>query len=163
MAAVKQQINQFERLLIGIIQDTLISNKAVKAFGKAAIDLIVARTRRGYGVVKTGANANRLKSLSTSYVEFRKRSKLDSTTSPGKSNLTFSGQLLRSLIVETKQGGSFTIRANDRKRKNGPTNNELAQIVADNGRPFLGLTGSEIKQLSQLYETGLAAALKKQL
>jgi len=164
MTTAKQQISNFEKILFGLVKDTVASNRGIKAFGKAAIDIIVKRTRRGYGVRKTASRQYRFAKLSPGYIEKRKRSKLDPTTSPAKSNLTFSGQLLRSLVVSPGQGGSFTIRPNARGRKGGITNQELADVLAKrNDRIFLNLSGSELKTITGLYEVGLAAAIKKQL
>ena len=163
--SVKKQVSSFEHILIGIIRSNLLSDRAIKIYGKAAIDIIVKRTRRGFGVRQTGSNQYRFAKLSSSYIEQRKRSKLDSTTSPSKSNLTFTGQLLRSLVV-TKSGkeGSFTIGPNQRRRKGGLTNESLAGLLeTKNDRIFLNLAASELKTLTGLYETGLAAALKRQL
>lgn len=174
------QLDDFEKKLTGLVGDS-VSAKAMTTFAKFARDMIVKRTRRGFGVEQTGRKQQRLKKLSKSYIDFRKGKvsfftrngtvipikpkappKLDSTTSPGKSNLTFSGQLLRSLVVSSKKG-EFTIRANNRRRKNGLTNNELAEIVSNQGRPFMGLTVGELRKLRRLYENGLAGAIKRQL
>ena len=108
-------IREFEKILTGLIGDS-INQKAMKAFGEAARDLIVARTRRGFGVEKTGANQQRLKPLSQSYIKQRQRSSLDPTTSARKSNLTFSGQLLRSIVVKAGRG-KVSIQPNNRRRR----------------------------------------------
>lgn len=155
------QIEEFEKILLGLVGEK-VSAKALSAFGRAARDMIVARTRRGFGVQRTGAKQERLLKLSTNYKKYRKRVGVDSTTSPGKSNLTFSGQLLRSLVVIAKKG-QVTIRANNRRRKEGFTNNQLAEFVSEQGRPFMGLTVGELRKLRRLYENGLSGAIKKRL
>lgn len=148
-------------------------------------DRIVTRTRVGIGVDPETGRGERLKKLSPKYIQQRKGSKtikrrnvidtrrrkaakeeserrgekvkpnLTSLTTPGKSNLTATGQLLNSLTViklKIKDGWGFQIRVPEsirgrdflgRANKRGLTNRKLAEYVAEKGRAFMGFTKSQ--------------------
>lgn len=172
MASFRQQTANFEQILTGLLKES-VSDRAIKAYGKAVIDIIVKRTRRGDGLIRKDrgpSTLDKFDSLSSSYIKFRTRyqNKLDSSTSIRKSNLTFSGQLLRSLVV-AKTSDGFSIRPSKRNRQkivpseNSKTNEQVAGFLEKQGRVFLGLTVGELRQVRNLYETGLAAAIKRQL
>jgi len=118
--------------------------------GLEAIDMVVERTRNGFGVRKTGGNRRTLKPLSDRYIEFRSknRGRLDRRTSPSKSNLTFTGQLLDSVRILKSTDGRFEIgpsgRRNDRKR-----NADVGRWVTEQGRPFMNLGRAEITSLQR--------------
>lgn len=115
-----------------------------------AIQLIVRRTREGRGVKRPGAATYRLKPLSASYIAFRRknRSALSPFTSPGKSNLTFTGQLLNSLTL--KKGSRVLTITPSGIRNDGKTNAAVARYVS-RVRPFLALSGDEQKKLAQNF------------
>jgi len=142
-----------------------LSNRELRAIGKFAIDIIAKRTRNGFGVKQAGGPQTRLKKLSSTYIDYRKanRRKLDPTTTPGKSNLTFTGILLRSLRVvnvnEAQQ--TLAINANNVKRKGGVRNREIADFQAEQGRIFLNLSRSELLKIGQAYKKGLIENVNK--
>jgi len=84
--------------------------------------------------------------------------------SPGRSNLTVSGQLLNSLQSFFVSAGKFVIRATGihqqytYKKKNGETsqignrveNERLARYVAEQGRPFIGVRKELIPRLKRI-------------
>lgn len=164
----------FKGTAMGISLDKFVRNlrrgvgesfakKKMRAVGELAIELIVKRTRNGFGLRKTGGTNKRLKKLATSTKNYRKanRSKLDSTTSPGKSNLTFTGKMLRSMVVKEVKNRKVTWGPNKRMRKDGLTNEELGKIVADNGRPFNYLSKTEIKKMITLMDKQLKKEINK--
>lgn len=116
---------------------------------------IKRRTRLG----KDGDN-KKLKALDDDYVKVRKRSKLSSETTPKKSNLTRSGQMLEA--IEGKQTGVtkflFTFKDN---RTDGAKNNEIAKYAKQKGRDFFKLSESERKQFSRKISIALKNAIKK--
>ena len=127
----------------------------------AAAELIVKRTRAGFGVKSFRAQrTNRLLSLDPDYIAYRRRKKLDSTTSPGKSNLTFTGQLLRSIKGNVTKEGRAVINFKDRRRGERLTNTQLAEYVEEQGRPFLYLAKTEQLKLAKFYEKTFSAILK---
>jgi hypothetical protein len=86
---------------------------------------------------------------------------------PDLSNLTFSGQLLRSLVATAKKGADFAeifIRPEGNRRKlpgekKSLTNQKVAEYVAAQGRPFLGIDDDGIEVLKR----ELVRSLRKQL
>jgi hypothetical protein len=149
----------------GIGQST--SKKNMLFFGETAIEIIVTRTRSGKGVKKTGAAQNKLKRLSAPYIAYRRTKKLDATTSPGKSNLTFSGQLLRSMRVKeatnrrVRWGPNRKLRGGTGAfRSGGLTNEQLGEIVSRE-RPFNFLSKREITKLAKVLDKVLTKDLEK--
>tara|TARA_R110000868_G_C10972634_1_gene770625 strand:+ start:12546 stop:13139 length:594 start_codon:yes stop_codon:yes gene_type:complete len=148
-------------------------------------DRIVKRTQLGIGVDPSTGNSYKLPPLSQNYKETRqgkarfytdkagnvvkvtknknnkdyvKKPRLASTTTPAKSNLTATGQLLKSLttVKSRFQGGvAYIIRVGD-KRGRGlfntpPTigNKQLVKYLASQGRNFLGFTKSQKNQITR--------------
>lgn len=158
----KNQLKAFTRRVRQAIQRT-ISEDELRMIGEEACRLIVARTRQGYGVAEDGGGRERLKPLSPTYIEFRERysSDLSGETSPRKSNLTLSGQMLDSMQVVSVGNGGVTI--GPKGSRSGPfggdlTNDELARIV-QRVRPFNHLSKQEQDQLLQLVRKRLLERL----
>lgn len=93
---------------------------------------------------------------------------------PSRSNLTLSGQMLSSMDSRVRPDGTIevfipnTIRQPIRRvggppipNKTGLTNAQLAQMVADQGRPFFALTDGETRIITKQYEDAIKAELKK--
>ena len=136
------------------------SKKRMRDIGLEAIEIIVARTRKGQGVKRTGGRKARLKRLSSNYIAYRRSQNLDSTTSAGKSNLTFTGQLLRSMVVKTNSNRKVTWGPNRRRRRGGLTNERLGEIVSVK-RPFNFLSSREISRLAKSIDKNLSRQLGK--
>jgi hypothetical protein len=83
-----------------------VQRKVMNEFGLEVIKMIQVRVRLGYGVRREGAPKQPLRRLSKSYIEFRKRNRhrLSEYASPGKSNLTFTGEYLDSFDANAKDG-----------------------------------------------------------
>lgn len=160
-------------------------------------DRIVKRTQLGTGIdIKTGSSI-KLKPLSTNYKEMRqgksrwytsksgKRIKvtkaqdksgsfvrkpvLSSTTTPAKSNLTATGQLLKALTVvkqKIKGGVIYSIRVGDNRGRglfgypSSIGNKELVSILASQGRTFLGFTKSQKNQIKKEIRQMITKFLK---
>ena len=125
--------------------------------GRYAIDLIVKRVRRGFGVKSPGGSEQKLKPLSKAYIKKRKKSALSAFTSPSKSNLTFTGTLLYSLRLRTKSK-SITIGF-DEARPDGKTNSEVARNVSKD-RPFLNLSRDEAGKVQNFFVKMFDALVK---
>ena len=164
----------------------------MKRYGQMAADMIRTRTRLGYGVEKDGAERSRLKPLSDKTIEARKgniafftspstgkpigfepdeRPKLHEHTTPSRSNLTRSGQLLDSVQVTKVEQGRVRVgpagdRYNDtplgRKAAN-LTNQEVAKFVTEGGRAFNHLSRIELKRIADQVKRDLRALLKRRL
>lgn len=146
------------------IRVTLNSPAFTKELGTQGKDLLFKRVKSGKGlsdVVRLIPNSASLKKLSGKYINQRKRTGVPGKFgTPRKSNLTYTGQMLDSLILEFNSRG-FTIiipntsrkefpvpKSRRKKRRSAlPTNAEVAQYVEDGGRPFFKFTKSEINIL----------------
>lgn len=142
-------------------------NKAAKEIAVYILDIIKIRTRyEGEGL------KGQLKELkSVPYIKLREKSKnLSDETSPNKSNLTATGQLLDALQGKAV-GDKVTIDIKNSKRKfelDGPssslTNKEVRRYVEESGREFLGLTQAEkddaINVATQIIEQEIKDALR---
>lgn len=134
-------------------------DELAEAYVRQAATTIQRRTRQGYGVSQDGGTLQRLKPLSPAYVEQRKRARLSSFTSPGRSNLTFTGELLGSLGVERRAAGHWVITL-EGTRDDGLPNAQLARFVSRE-RPFLNLAKSEIQSLERAYRRTFDELVKR--
>ena len=158
----RNQLKAFTARVRKAIQRTLGEDE-LRMIGEEAIRLIVQRTLQGFGVAEDGGSRERLKPLSPEYVEFRRRysSELSGETSPTKSNLTLSGQMLESMQV--LQVGNGRVTVGPKGSRSGPfasdlSNDELARIV-QRVRPFNHLSKQEQDQLLQLVRKRLLERL----
>lgn len=139
------------------------------AIAQFALDLIVKRTRLGYGVdenfgskSKFPAHKNEAKP-GYSYIRFRKSFvDLSDTTSPTKSNLTLTGQLLLSVQVTKARDGQIVIQPTGKRKEGKLTNLALAAILEDKGRVFNRISQLEYQQIIRFYRKTFGDLLKKQ-
>jgi hypothetical protein len=165
----KQLRKQVEKAIDKAVKK-IKSSSEMQNFADLTAEIIRRRTRLGYGVKSPGARRERLKPLSESYIEqrrgdavyftddqgqvrrvttsdkFKQRKKLSARTTPNKSNLTFTDQMLDSLTGFARSG-EFKVEPTG-QRDDGLTNRQVAEYVEEE-RPFLTLSRSEIKQLQQ--------------
>lgn len=95
-------------------------------------------------------NNSKIKDIEDSTKAYRKRykSNLSSNTTPNKSNLTATGQLLNSIQCEVKDR-QFEISLKDQRKndlsgkKSKVKNSEIRKFQEDQGRPFFGLLDFE--------------------
>jgi len=172
------QLKAFLGRVRGVFAEAQTS-KEMRTVANEAINIIVKRTRVGNSPnrirVKTEIGEIRerpvkIKALSPGYIQFRKDNKdwLDERTRPAKSNLTFTGQLLDSLRVTKAIRSRAVIEPTGTWRASEhPTQTrnismkKLAGYVADQGRPFLGLTELDSKKLIRFYRRSFGDLLKK--
>lgn len=121
------------------------------------------RTRLGYGVDREGGEKKKLKALSPKYIDYRKKNKaiLYNQTTPRKSNLTFSGQLLDSISGRSNPRG-IVIYLKDR-RNDGKKNVDIKNYQEEKGRPFFYLTRQEIVNTEREYRQRVYAEMKKRI
>ena len=138
------------------------SKANMRLIGERAIQLIVRRTQLGFGVKSTGDNEIKFQKLSENYVEYRRknRNKLDPTTKTGTSNLTFTGQMLRSMTVKAVANSFVRFGPNERRRKGGLTNAALAEILQAR-RPFNNLSKKEIRTMVEFIDKILQLEIVK--
>lgn len=147
-----------ERLLgVRIINsiERALSQAEMLILANFAKKMIIDRTRAGFGANGLGGARTSLDRHSSGYTAFRRRnsSRLDSSTSPGTSNLTFTGAMLRGLTCTISGRGLekvITIRGRDRATQNKI--NWAHQSTSNRpNRSFLFLTGREITEFRQEF------------
>ena len=176
---------------------TTPTNADLKATGEEIVESIVQRTRAGYGVTKqVGGKQTRLKRLSKSYTDQRKgklqfftkdgrtfpvknkkgkktikKPNLSKTTTPGRSNLTATGQLLESLFYKTRKiGFGLIIIALKEGRGadlfgNPPkvNNSEITQFQRKAGREYLGLSKTQKRRVQDNLSKRIRERVRKLL
>lgn len=155
------------RKLVDQAMNELISQQTM---GPVAIELkniIQRRTRLGSGVEQTGAQKTPLAELASSTKLSRQRKKaaglLSDKTSPNKSNLTETGQMLNSLRgYARKKAKAGTIDV----QPTGDRNRTLAAIHTLGGpklpkRRFLDLAAQDIKQLTVVLQDKFSEILDR--
>lgn len=148
--------------LLSIKLENLVKQAASKsnmeAATKLAKELVVSRTSRGFGVDSPEGQEKKLKGLSTSYKGKRKKlkrsGKLSSQTTPTKSNLTQTRQMLESVDYQAQQGKG-TVFLNDNRAET------KAQLQEQQGRKFLNLSKKETKEVTKLIEDQILNDIKK--
>lgn len=142
--------------------DGFVNSKLMKKLSKQGAASVTLRTRLGKGVAKNGAYESSLKKLSKSYKKLRSRSELSSGTTASKSNLTFTGKLLKSIkgkSISKKQGVIYL--TDDREGK--VSNNEIAGYQERAGRVFMRLSFAEINALKKTIVEELMKTIKRSL
>lgn len=110
--------------------------------GEFAANLIKKRTLLGYGVRDQGGKKEKLKALSAKYKDFRKKNPPTGPTTAGKSNLTYTGDMLNAVDYKVN-GTNIEIGIFD------DAESEKAFWNMLNDREFINLSDSEIKQVGQ--------------
>ena len=171
----KVDLSQFKRDMAKVFEE-IAKPDSLLEIGKFAADRIVKRTRLGRGVAEPEGEAAPLKPLSEAYVEARKREreagrgkggrfvkgagKLSSLTSPKKSNLTRTDQMLSSIKPERPKRGSVTITPTGTRKEGSLTNEEVAGYVSRE-RPFLNLSKAEVAGVTRLIRERIDEILQR--
>lgn len=148
-----------------------VSKTAMRAVGKFAVDTIVKRTRLGYGVDEQFGPRSRLFALSEGYIDRRRGLDLDSTTRPNRSNLTNTGQMLRSMGFKVLAPGKLIIEP-EGDRDDGLKNLEVAERNAESykfpttgytkpARVFNRISDNEYFQILRFYRRNFTDLLKR--
>lgn len=147
----------FAKLSNAVKQD--INKIAYPKVGKFTVDLIVKRTRLGFGVDANYKPKEKLKPLSERYIEHRSMFEgLDATTRPRKSNLTLTGQMLRSMDYSVKDDNLIIFPSGT--RDDGITNEKIAEYNAKKGRIFNRVSQLEFNQIIRYYRKTFGDLLK---
>jgi len=146
----QQDIKSLNQEILTAFKKVIASNAVLRDIGEVLVLDIVDTTKNEKSIPNKLAN---LKLLKEAWINRKDRLSKYNKTSPdyehGKSNLTFTGQLLNSLtyIVEGpgklklmfKGNHSAYIGANGKKIGKDISNDKLAGYVAESGRPFMGI------------------------
>lgn len=146
---------------------------------------VIARTRIGRGVNPGTGKQTRLKKLSRSYIAQRKGDiafftkngkvipfvpksapRLSPNTTPSKSNLTATGQLLAAIRARAKNQMIILFFKDKRGKdlsgqQSKLSNSELKDIVEANGRSFFGVTIPERNFIARLVRQNVIDCLKR--
>lgn len=153
------RIKGLEKLRQELERKININNSTFRLkIGKMARDLIYKRVKSGYGTSSTDpitAVRTRLKPLSQSYIDQRKKNKktFGEFGSVKRSNLTMTGQMLDAIRYEANSR-SIRVYVDDSQRDDGMTNAEVARYVQE-ARPFFVLTRDELTVLIREIEREL--------
>lgn len=155
--------------ILKLLVEEAITTLESKRLGIMLVEQIKKRTRLGYGV-DDGGRQKKLPALSDGYVGTRTRLKdnLDQFTTPKRSNLTATGQLLNS--VRSGRRGALVIEIAGGARNKGLdgrssslSNRTLAGYLEKKGRKFFGLTTAEEAGLVREIKKVIIKALKAKL
>lgn len=144
--------------------------KMAADIGDFAADQIVKRTRLGTGVRTDGGPEGKFIPLADSTYTTRKKKKreLSSKTRPKKSNLTFSGKMLDSIISKVKGSGKILIQFKNARYDNGKSVNDVASYHDKLGasrskvlRPFFNLSIKDKKKVLTYIRKQVRILLKK--
>jgi hypothetical protein len=132
----EEKIRDFKIKYAKRIKETL--NDVAKIAAEKTMNDVIARTKSGLG------SNGQLKALSGKYIGFRRRwsAFLAKDTSPAKSNLTATGQLLEALYYRVV-GTRFFIKVNTKKRSEGLGGEKLVTITKTNKKGKKKVVGYE--------------------
>lgn len=155
-ADLRQVVNSLQRQF-----SRPLSKRELREVGDLSAEAIFRRTKKGFGVKDTGGNKRKLRSLSEQYIKFRRGfSSLARDTSPRKSNLTLTGQMLASIgTTKVRQGtnGKALVLVAPKGRKN--INKALWQ--ADQGRIFMNLSKKELREIKEFMSKSIKSNVRK--
>lgn len=159
---LSQQIKDLVKKITKELEQTVKSKAFYDEVGEEVSTQIRKRTRLGYGISGTESQV-KLKPTAPSTKkgkEFKKKKgKLSGLTTPKKSNLTDTGQLLDS-INHKASIQKVVIGFKDQRKDSEIGNKELAKHVQVD-RPFFGLTTPEKNRLKRLIEKKIQEMVKR--
>lgn len=139
-----------------------ISAPIMERLGEFSVDLVVKRTRLGYGVPIQFGTKSKLKPLSRPYKTFRKDYQgLSSTTTPSKSNLTLTGQMLASVRVISSRPGVVRFGPTGGRTDSNLSNLQVAAYQERQGRVFNRVSQLEYQQTLRFYRREFGDLLRK--
>lgn len=161
--AWKNDLSKFVRKIEVSLGKAMGANP-MKALGREAVRLIVKRTRLGYGVDRDLGAKSRLKPLSARYVDWRQKNKrqLSGFTTPRRSNLTKTGQMLDSMTILETSKGRVVIGPSGARKGSRLSNQKVAEFVTKQGRPFNYLSELEFNQLVRYYRRTFGDLVRNQ-
>lgn len=157
--------NRAKMLAMKEALDEVKKPENMKKYGEMVADMIRLRTRLGDGVPREMAEKEKLKPLADSTKEQRKRlqskGKLSNLTTPNKSNLTRTGQLLDSEKVKSVSTGKVTVGPSG-TRDDGKSNADVAEYVSKS-RPYNHLSRVETKRVNDAVKRDVRTLIKNKL
>lgn len=145
---------ELARIQMSINKGFNIPREDMMMIGFLAADRIKVRTRLGNNRFRSP-----LKALSPGYKIYRQKYPyLYDQTTPSKSNLTLTGQLLDSMDVKSDKPNSFTIFFKENRHyltsnsigASNVTNSDIVSHQLKQGRDFFGFSDAELSFISTL-------------
>jgi hypothetical protein len=165
---IKSQLKNLQIALTKVVKE-VNSSVNMQDYGEVAAEEIKRQTRLGYGVSATGAPREKLAELKPSTVKSRTRGKktgvLNELTTPKKSNLTNTGQMLDSIKAQNATTGKVKISATG-QHSSGKSNQTLTKYAAEGSpnrkkRPFLNLSDRGVKKVQDHIRQTILKVVKK--
>lgn len=156
-------------------------------FGEQIRSMIKIRTRVGFSVDATGEPKHAMKPLKPSTITQRqamqgkasgsgkgltghaKRDAVHSAgglypeTTPSKSNLTRTGQLLDSEAVKSVEFGRVSVGPTGQRSDSSHSNSEIAEFQAQKGRSYNKLSDIELKRLNDSVRNMIRSIMRDKL
>lgn len=164
MTDFRDDLKNFEKRFKLNIQK-LLSADFLDTLGKQVTTIIYSRTKNRKGA-ENGVETT-LAPLSEAYVNYRsgkvefttrdgkfvefkiKRPRLGERGSPGRSNLTLTGQMLDSIDYKVTKNGITIFIPDSFREGTHLTNADVARFVTEQGRPFFELTDKEVTSVQK--------------
>jgi len=156
--SVEKDLNAFNKKIQKAL-DELVSPKELNKIGNFEAGLIKRRSRLGYGVPKDLSAKEKFKELRPKTVAARKRKKLASETTPNKSNLTETGQLLNDLVSKIEGRSTLIGHTKDRNKRIGAFHQTGGGSLPQ--RRYLGLALEDLKQIKAQMQDAFNDILNK--
>ena len=138
------------------------SPEILKTVADVGAKIIQIRTSQGFGVERDGGSKKALRALKPSTIKYRKRYKdrLASGVSATKSRLTFTGQMIESIMGKVANNKAVVYLKGEHKNTT-LSNEELAAIHEGMNRKFMHFSDKEITTLTSIVRREIKNALKK--
>lgn len=144
---------ELARVIQGVKDGFKIPPSDMALIGEDMARKIRVRSRLG-----RDTNNTAFKALSPSYLAYRRKYRgfMSGETSISRSNVTFTGQLLDSMVARSGQANTFVIEFNESRKTNVllknsiVTNSEVVASLELGGRKFFGFTREDTKYLVNL-------------
>lgn len=144
---------RFKTLIPSILEDGVMKEVAV-----VAKEMVRSHTKKGYGVDNDGDPQTRLKGLSESYKKQRRRikkqGKLSPDTTPNKSNLTKTGDMLKSLSHRSTKDTATIFLKGDKEKKKAEEQEKL-------GRKFMNISKIERQKIKRIITEAINKGINK--
>jgi hypothetical protein len=133
----------------------VLSTENTQAIANDLADQIRVRTRLGNGLDKNEGEPTKLKPLSPNYKKARaKNGQLSDQTTPNKSNLTLTGEMLDNVTGFADGRGKITIYLKDQFSR------DKAKWVTEGGRPFMFISRVQVQRIKNQIQAQLTKLIK---
>jgi hypothetical protein len=140
-------ILKIEKLQKDLKEKYTINQSEMEKIAEDMANKIKVRTRLGYDVDRSKLPPIKSEKYKKKRANYKKKGKLSDQTTPGRSNLTFTGQLLDSLYGKSYANNTFTIELKEKRDNESVTNSEVTIYQELQNRIYFGFSDAEKKYL----------------